>query len=135
MNHGRIEDQGPAERVYGKPATRFAATFIGESTIVPGHVEANGQIRTPLGLFNATGEVPGTDVFVAVRPEHVSLGRDIRATVKDVVYQGSFKRVTAILDQSPHIRLLARLPADAAVTIDGSISLSVSPDKLIILKD
>ncbi|HEY1385882.1 MAG TPA: ABC transporter ATP-binding protein [Dongiaceae bacterium] len=135
MNHGRIEDQGPAERVYGRPATRFAATFMGESTIVPGRVEANGQIRTPLGLFAAAGTTPGTDVHVAIRPEHVHIGGTIRATVKDVVYQGSFKRVTAIPTDAPNITLLARLPADAALQMDGPISLGVNSGKAIVLTD
>src|SRR6202008_1566228 len=66
MNGGRIEDQGAAERVYGKPATRFAATFMGESTIVRGRVEGSGQVRTPLGLFDLKCAMPGTDVYVAI---------------------------------------------------------------------
>ena len=33
MNNGRIEDEGPPERVYSRPASRFSATFMGESTI------------------------------------------------------------------------------------------------------
>jgi spermidine/putrescine transport system ATP-binding protein len=135
MNHGRIEDQGPAERVYGQPATRFAATFMGESTIVRGRVEENGQVRTPLGLFDLKCAMPGTEVYIAIRPEHVRLGGDIRATVKDVVYQGSFKRVTAVPSASHDINLLARLPADAPVQPGTSISLGVNLDALIILKD
>ena len=55
MNHGRIEDQGPPERVYARPATRFTATFMGESTIVSGTV-ANGMIDTPLGRFPAPAD-------------------------------------------------------------------------------
>ena len=38
MNDGRIEDEGPPERVYAQPATRFSATFMGESTLIPGEV-------------------------------------------------------------------------------------------------
>ena len=35
MSHGRIEDTGQPERVYRRPRTRFTATFMGESTILP----------------------------------------------------------------------------------------------------
>jgi spermidine/putrescine transport system ATP-binding protein len=133
MNHGRIEDQGPAERVYARPATRFTATFMGESTIVPGRVEPDGQMRTPLGLFRATGMSPGTEVQVAIRPEHVQLGGPIQATVTDVVFQGSFKRVTATLVEAPGVSLLARLPADAPVTVDARVSLQLDPDRVIVL--
>jgi len=55
--------------------------------------------------------------------------------VKDVVYQGSFKRVTAVPTESPDVNLLARLPADAPVKAGTSVSLSVNPDQLIVLKD
>ena len=38
MNKGRIEDMGPPQRVYARPATRFTATFMGESTQFEGRV-------------------------------------------------------------------------------------------------
>ena len=69
MNHGRIEDEGTPERVYARPATRFTATFMGESTIIPG-TAAHGMIETPLGRFPA----PQGATQVAIRPEHVALG-------------------------------------------------------------
>ncbi|WP_421696362.1 ABC transporter ATP-binding protein [Aestuariivirga sp.] len=127
MNHGRIEDQGPPERVYARPATRFTATFMGESTIVPG-TAAYGMIDTPLGRFPA-----GLDArHVAIRPEHVTLGGPIAATVQDVVYQGSFKRVTA---QAGETTLLARLPAAAAVSVGQQVMLAIDPAHVIVLKD
>ncbi len=133
MNHGRIEDQGPPERVYGRPATRFTATFMGESTILPGRVEADGRIGTALGSFDAPGVTPGGDICLAIRPEHVQLGPGIAATVKDVVYQGSFKRVTALPDAAPDLQLLARLPADAPVREGAAISLRIDPAQVIVL--
>jgi spermidine/putrescine transport system ATP-binding protein len=135
MNHGRIEDQGPAERVYGKPATRFTATFMGESTIVSGRVDANGRISTALGSFDAPGLNPGDEACIAVRPEHVHLGPGIAARVVDVVYQGSFKRVTAVPDQASDLRLLARLPAGTPVRPGDVLSLGVDPEQVILLKD
>lgn len=138
MNHGRIEDEGTPERVYGKPATRFSATFMGESTIVTGIVTGDGCVSTPLGAFsapvgreqgNATGEIT-----LAIRPEHVQLGPGLAATVVDIVYQGSFKRVTARLDSAPDMRLLARLPADADLREGSAVSLRIDPAKIVILK-
>ena len=130
MNHGRIEDQGPPERVYGRPATRFTATFMGESTIVDG-LWNNGRIETPLGPFDA----PAPSRHVAIRPEHVSLGPGIAARVTDVVYQGSFKRVTASPVSAPQLALLARLPANASITCGDEVSLAIDPTHVIALKD
>ena len=65
MNKGRIEDIGPPSRIYLRPATRFAATFMGESNILAGEaVEAAGEctwIKTAAGTLPvpcraATGE-------------------------------------------------------------------------------
>ncbi len=134
MNHGRIEDEGAPERVYGRPATRFSATFMGESTILEGTVEAPGRVATALGSFDLAGAAGGM-VHLAIRPEHVQLGPGIAATVRDVVYQGSFKRVTAIPAQAPGIALLARLPAAAAVTEGATITLRINPDGVILLAD
>ena len=127
MNHGRIEDQGTPERVYARPATRFTATFMGESTIVPGTV-SNNMIDTPLGRFPAS---PGA-AHVAIRPEHVSLGGPIPAVVTDVVYQGSFKRVTA---RTGHVTLLARLPAETAIGAGQEVTLSINAAHAIVLRD
>lgn len=127
MNHGRIEDQGTPERVYARPATRFTATFMGESTIVPGSV-AGGMIETPLGCFPADEDAR----HVAIRPEHVSLGGSISATVTDVVYQGSFKRVTARVGG---IDLLARLPAGTAIAPGQQVMLAVDAPHAIVVRD
>ena len=126
MNLGRIEDQGSPERVYARPATRFTATFMGESTIVPGQV-SNGMIDTALGRFAA----PADAAQVAVRPEHVSPGGTLQGDVVDVVYQGAFKRVTARVNG---IDLLARLPAETTLTPGQRVSLGIDPAHVIVLK-
>ena len=135
MNHGRIEDQGPPERVYARPATRFTATFMGESTIVAGRVDGQGRITTALGVFDAPGLAAGSAACIAIRPEHVQIGPAIPSIVKDVVYQGSFKRVTAMPTQAPDIQLLARLPAGTPVQEGAQLSLRFDPTGIIVLTD
>ena len=127
MNHGRIEDQGAPERVYARPATRFTATFMGESTIVSG-TTADGMIDTPLGRFPAADGAS----HVAIRPEHVSLGGSIHGEVTDVVYQGAFKRVTA---RANGVEVLARLPVETAIAAGQQVSLAIDAPHVIVLKD
>ncbi len=127
MNQGRIEDQGPPERVYARPATRFTATFMGESTIVPGSVRA-GMIETAIGSFPA----PADATHLAIRPEHVTLGNGISAEVAEVVYQGSFKRVTA---KANGIGILARLNPGISVAAGDKVHLAIDPAHVITLKD
>ncbi len=138
MNNGRIEDQGTPEKVYGSPATRFAANFMGESTILEGIVNDTGQIQTAVGRFDAIGQRSGTKILVAIRPEHVRLSASagaIKAIVDDVTYQGSFKRVTASPMAAMDISLLARLSAEVDVRAGELISLSVDSSHIAILRD
>jgi spermidine/putrescine transport system ATP-binding protein len=108
MNQGRIEDQGTPEKVYARPASRFSATFMGESTIVDGH---------------------------AIRPEHIEIvkgkGNLGAAVVSDVVYQGSFKRVLAKAGDTVFI---ARLAADADVVVGQKVQLSCAKKNMIKLE-
>ena len=135
MNHGRIEDQGPPERVYGRPATRFTATFMGESTVMPARGLSGGKVETVLGTFAAEGVEAGEALHVAIRPEHLRPGGPVTARVTDVVYQGSFKRVTASPVADRGIALLARFPAEAVVAPGDEIGLGFDPAHLIVLKD
>jgi putative spermidine/putrescine transport system ATP-binding protein len=118
FNHGRIEQLGPPEEPYERPASRFVATFLGESNIV--HGTARGEI-----LDTADGScvpLPRTLVGPAVlivRPEQIRLGGDpgdggprVEATVRDLTYLGADRRVE--LD-APFGEMIVRLPAGAAV--------------------
>lgn len=139
MNQGRVEDEGPAERVYSKPASRFSATFMGESTIFPGRVTGPGEIDTVFGSWKlATEAAPGSEVALAIRPEHVVIDQKQllplgAARVTDVIFQGSFKRVTACLDKDRTMTLLARLPADAVVQPDDRINFACDPKHVLVL--
>ncbi|WP_119275097.1 ABC transporter ATP-binding protein [Taklimakanibacter deserti] len=138
MNHGRIEDEGPAERVYSRPGSRFSATFMGESTIFPGRVTSSREIETPFGTWRLnTDAATGADVALALRPEHVAIGDGPlalgRAKVGDVVFQGSFKRVTAAPERAAQIDLLARLPADAAVRAGDVVEFACDPRHVLVL--
>ena len=145
MNNGRIEDEGPPERVYSRPASRFSATFMGESTIVPGEIVANSgraaTVRTLLGDLTIPSLGAGAShVALAIRPEHlrfragegaVPLGG---ALVKDVVFQGSFKRVTAVSKVDPQVQLIAKVPAGTPVAPDDTVDLFCRPEDFILLE-
>jgi spermidine/putrescine transport system ATP-binding protein len=138
MSQGRIEDEGPAERLYSRPSSRFSATFMGESTIFSGRVVARHEIETVFGRWRlmAPAEV-GTEVTLAIRPEHVVIGnRPLplgKAAITDVVFQGSFKRVTAKPEKDAAMSLLARLPADSAVLPGDVMDFACDPRHVLVL--
>jgi spermidine/putrescine transport system ATP-binding protein len=138
MNHGRIEDEGPAERVYSKPRSRFSATFMGESTIFSGRITEAGEIETPFGSWRLASDAgAGAQITLAIRPEHVVIGENPlplgRARVSDVVFQGSFKRVTATPERAPQISLLARVPADATVQPADMVEFACDSRHVLVL--
>jgi spermidine/putrescine transport system ATP-binding protein len=145
MNDGRIEDEGPPERVYARPATRFSATFMGESTILAGTVtqaKERTSIATPVGPVTLPGAMPvGSAVVLAIRPEHLVLGAATgtvklgTAEVRDVVFQGSFKRVLAVSVEDPSLQFIARLPATATVQPGDRVAISCDTDQIILLTD
>ena len=135
MNHGRIEDEGTAERVYARPATRFSAGFMGESTVFKAEVKGDGWTDTELGRLKLDTAVQRGSVVLAIRPEHVGLDGDIPAVVREIVYQGSFKRITAVAKKVAGLTVLLRTAADVPLVVGQTIGLNFPADKLIVLKD
>jgi spermidine/putrescine transport system ATP-binding protein len=152
MNHGRIEDMGPPQRVYQAPRTRFAATFLGESTVLSGVVRGNAggmlDIDTPCGRVHVAGSRSvGDTVSVALRPEAVKLGStDARDQslgpfcVRDTVYQGSFVRVNG--EAAGGLQVLAKvsphnLQAQGLHPLEPGtlVPMAVGPTGLVLLED
>ncbi|QPC93289.1 ABC transporter ATP-binding protein [Mesorhizobium sp. INR15] len=146
MNDGRIEDEGPPERVYARPATRFSATFMGESTILAGTVTGTCTgtitVATQAGPVSLSGQLAdGAAVALAIRPEHLVLGAGTgnaalgAAKVSDVVFQGSFKRVLATSLQDHALNFIAKVPAAMAIQPGDTIAVSCNTDDIILLTD
>ncbi len=80
MNHGVIEQIGTPEDIYGKPASRFVATFVGQMNFLPAKVLADGRlvvagryvIQAPCELVMP----PETPVEIGFRPEAVRLSEN-----------------------------------------------------------
>jgi iron(III) transport system ATP-binding protein len=87
MRDGVIEQQGQPWDVYGQPASRFVAEFIGTTNILPGVVSgADGprfEVDTSEGPLTCVSSRPfaaGERVLVALRPEQVELYADAMQT-------------------------------------------------------
>jgi iron(III) transport system ATP-binding protein len=80
MSNGKVEQVGTPREVYGAPAAEFVARFVGSANLVSGQVTAVSEgevtVKTPDGPVVASSkhDLPvGTDVYVSVRPESVTL--------------------------------------------------------------
>lgn len=83
LRAGRLEQVGTPRELYERPRTRFVAEFLGACNLLPARrVSRPGDARTvfetELGPLEWTGPLPGTapeTVTLAIRPEHIELGR------------------------------------------------------------
>ena len=100
MNQGRIEQIGPPQEIYRRPATRFVADFIGRANFVEGTVRDSRNGDVTLDALGATFTVPAPDhalapgmaATVVVRPEMVEIdapGSQIEGTVRRATYLGN----------------------------------------------
>jgi spermidine/putrescine transport system ATP-binding protein len=98
MNRGRIEQLGPPQALYERPATSFVAGFLGASNLLAGTVVGRGRVRLDAGdevrvpperLNGRTGRVA-----IGIRPEKIRLGapseeeNTLTGTIRDSAYIG-----------------------------------------------
>jgi spermidine/putrescine transport system ATP-binding protein len=136
MNQGRIEDAGPPARIYARPATRFTANFMGESTEFSGQFTAGGSIATSVGKlpYDASAIAVGADATLIIRPENIradgagaiALGQ---ARITEAVFQGAHYRVFAAAESGQLFNL--RLPPAAAPAAGDVLNLSCEAQNLV----
>ena len=146
LNHGRIEDLGPPDRVYLFPATTFTATFMGESNIFPATVSGKRDgrlcLHTPLAEVEVEGRAaPGATVHLSVRPEHIKLeappgGISLgRVTVRETTFQGAHRRCHAVSANGTETELLLRVPVELPVHPGDRPEVFVRRKDLVLLAD
>jgi spermidine/putrescine ABC transporter ATP-binding subunit len=76
FNEGRVVQAGSPHAVYERPATAFAANFLGDANFFEGRVRG-GRIITEAGALTTADPLPaaGQPVMLAVRPEKIALAR------------------------------------------------------------
>jgi iron(III) transport system ATP-binding protein len=112
MRDGRLVQVGPPEEVYGLPASRWAAQFVGEVNVLAG-VAHGREVETELGAFDLPRPAKGA-VHVAVRPEQLELRADSQGNAEvverefrghDVLYRLRHEAGRTVLVQLPSLEL------------------------------
>lgn len=79
MREGGVEQQGTPTQVYRRPASLWAATFLGEVVLLDASARG-AHASTPLGPVALSAETAGPAV-VMLRPEQLALSRDTSAGI------------------------------------------------------
>lgn len=112
MSEGRIEQIGTPFEIYNRPASRFAASFIGTLNLLQadvldirsGSLSLDGQeILLPKVASSLGGK---TSCTLAIRPEAISLANgqpdhaSLHGTIEDVSFLGSIIRIKVRLGRN-----------------------------------
>jgi multiple sugar transport system ATP-binding protein len=139
MNKGDIEQFGPPQEIYDRPATMFVADFIGSppmnflyfrSGLQRGAktVRVNGaEVNVPeLHEDRREGELA-----LGVRPEHIRFddGSRLRGTVFGAEYLGTTQIVTV---NTEHGQVKARLAADIVVRPGETVGMRLRSERLSV---
>lgn len=102
MNKGKIDQLDTPQAIYNTPATRFVASFIGNTNLMPVDVigVSAGAARVRLGELEFTSRTgkfdAGSKGTVSIRFERLRLGAEAaqrdtrgRASVKEAIFSGS----------------------------------------------
>lgn len=95
MRAGEVEQEGSAEDIFDRPATRFVAEFMGAGNVLPVQVDSHDDSSTAVKLAGRTvtvrGAKPEGEVALVVRPEKVRLDASDgwQGTVSERVFKGS----------------------------------------------
>ena len=136
MNTGVIEQLGKPDAIYTRPATIFAARFVGDINLFSGEVlgKRNGRytVKTELGELQASAEegkdYSGRKLAYGVRPEAVVLGKDaaqcenhVQAKPINTYYFGN--SVECLFEAQGGVMLRVNVAPEAATAATGRESV------------
>jgi iron(III) transport system ATP-binding protein len=133
MRDGEIVQVGPPVEVYGMPATRWAAQFVGEVNVLSG-VARGGGVETELGVFDLRAPASGS-VQVAVRPEQLELRADGNGNAEVVAREFRGHDVLYRLRHEGGKTLLVQLPSLELHEVGDSVFVRPAPAAVTALVD
>ena len=131
MNEGVLEQEGPPEEVYRRPATLFVAEFVGMANRLAAEVTSSSadgyDVRlsdgSPAAAAGPSGLAEGEAVSLIVRPENVRLAADgVPGVVRSVSYLGP----------SRALRVESEKLGDVAVTVPGNAGPVAEGDRVAL---
>jgi spermidine/putrescine transport system ATP-binding protein len=149
MNNGRVLQIGSPREIYGRPADRFVAGFIGETNFVPCEIARNGAGKVDAKLnggFTVTCEddaalADRNDATLSIRPEQARAvaGRQtgmIHATVETVIFVGTGIQIhTRLSDGSPFMVRQPDIGSEGQFAAGQPVSIAINDGAARLLRN
>ncbi|MEM8728917.1 MAG: ABC transporter ATP-binding protein [Pseudomonadota bacterium] len=141
VNHGRIMQLSTPRDLYERPANRFVADFIGESTFLD-VTRANGGVAYHDTGLKVDGPLPQAEALqLMIRPERIVLldapndaMNVFSATATHVVYQGDSYLLHARLADDTLIALRGPMRGTADLPAPGApVTLGLAPEDSVLI--
>ena len=148
LHEGRLEQLGTPEEIYERPTSRFAAEFIGQSTLLPCRVLAVGTEEMTLAFAGqklparaTAGFRAGDEALVCLRNERVAcLSPEAAAeaalpgTLVSRHYAGGSVRYVIELDAGPRVVCVAPSAGDAAFRPGQRVRAGWNPRETAVVR-
>jgi putative spermidine/putrescine transport system ATP-binding protein/spermidine/putrescine transport system ATP-binding protein len=148
MNHGKLEQVGTPQQVYGQPLSAFVADFLGDSNSLSGVVEVREGVPFLQGADAVSITLPrhalafrDSKVRLVIRPEHVRLDpaedagtSHLQGIVQEVSYRGQLTYLTLRVGTG---LLTATIPSPPSAELPSpgvSVRIGWPAEAIIVLK-
>ncbi|MBW2261456.1 MAG: ABC transporter ATP-binding protein [Deltaproteobacteria bacterium] len=142
LDAGRIVQVGTPREIYTRPASRFAAEFMGVTNIIEARVAGldPALLETALGTFGATrlpvGIAAGDAALVSVRPEAWRRGKGthgVSGRVATVAFLGDHAEYVVEAEGGRALRVTERGPGTGVFEAGDMLELHVDPVDVLVL--
>ena len=135
FNKGEIKQISTPQELYENPQNEFVADFIGEGNILNAIATVDGIEHKSLGKITINaGLNTNQEIKILIRPESLNLSKNPSGTgsIQDIVFAGSKKNITVLLDSGEIIRVYA----DKAIELEkgSKVNISFNPQDLRVFK-
>ena len=127
MNKGKIEQSATPDEIYDNPATPFVFSFIGESSVIPVHIENGKATLDERPLDIEIGSLPDGDAKLYLRPEDVEMiadGPGIPGLVVSTRRIGGMRRVAIECGLARH-RIEFDAPAEVPIALSQRLTIRI----------
>ena len=144
VNKGKIMQLATPRDLYERPANRFVADFIGDSTFLTVRREGD-QVMFNGEPLKFTDPLPETSNLIAmIRPERIILATDgpregmnnFTAKANEVVYQGDSYLLQARLSDGTEIAMRGAVTGKSASSLPSTgdeMTMSIAPEDMVLI--